>query len=265
MKLREVEKLPGATWLVGGRVGFQFLVYATAELWTFSSGFWGLYWPQKWFPRERCCVMPEMKWIKGSFSVTAPASYRFFFLISPNHSHSINHCALALQIKKKKKKFTARTLLSEWTKGYSSSQESFCAKKDKEIQMQRRDHNDVSREHKESWMSSLRKIKTWISFLLMTSMDVFPHMFHSVFLICFLWCLVLHKYMCTCSDTGSPVLTLQPPCHPPFETWVPWFKFPTLGIPLTYFSFYLSNFLRYLLLSYLDGPGVCRDMVGDGI
>lgn len=132
MKLREVEQLPGATWLVGGRVGLHFLVYCTAELWTYASGFWGLHWPQKWFPRERCCVMPEMKWIKGSFSVTAPASYRFFFLFL--HITLIASTTVHWLFKlKKKKKFTAQTLLSEWTKGYSSSQESFCAKKDKEI------------------------------------------------------------------------------------------------------------------------------------
>ena len=36
--LREMTQLPGISWLVGGHVGFWFLLYAIVELWADSSG-----------------------------------------------------------------------------------------------------------------------------------------------------------------------------------------------------------------------------------
>lgn len=38
VKLREMKQLPRITWLVGGHVGFWFLVYAIVELWAYSTG-----------------------------------------------------------------------------------------------------------------------------------------------------------------------------------------------------------------------------------
>lgn len=142
-------------------------------------------------------------------SVTCLASCRIFFFLFLRITLTLSATVHWLFKLKKKKKLLLKLYFQDEHRDTLLVRTHFVARK--RTPMQRREHRDVSREPKESWILTLRK--TWIPLLLMASVDFFPHIYIPFSSVASSGTLILHSSTFTCSNTRRPYAWLCSSSH----------------------------------------------------